>query len=232
MFNKQLAIGLIFSVASCFLANPSLLAQDTTPQAHTGTVIQQPFHPNPGHQPFQGQPAPLAHTGTNIQNPNQQVIAQLRNILNQQAQFSQQYPSNNALLRGIQNLVNQHGNPFASPTPGNPPTGSVPPVGSVPPSQGTVVMITNSGPGNLQVMRQNQNSFTLPPGNSQQMTVNSTIQFKATQNNTHIAIQHLQGGLAKFWDADDDKFTRIRPNQTQNYELGINKLGYQLMKYN
>ena len=229
---RQLNNFVVFSVACCLFAGSMSTAQDMKPKAHTGTIIEQPYQNQPVQQyPIQGQPIqqipmqqqpvqPQAHTGTIIQNPNQQVLLQLKGILNQQAQLGK-FPSNNALLKAIQDTVTLHGNPH-----------SMPPVNTTLPSQNSSVMITNAGPGNLQITSPNQVTMVLPAGSSHQMVVNQTINFKAIQGNTNIAIKHLHGPLAKFWDADDNRFTRLRPNQTQNYELGINKQGYQLMKYN
>lgn len=194
----------------------------TAQPMHTGTAYQQNVpayqQPQPG-IPYQQGVTQRLNTGTTYPNQNQQLINQLQGLLNQQSQLGQ-YPSNNPLLQGIQNLVIQYSQP-GMPNPGGTFTNQSP----LP-----VVGITNQGPGNLMINVPNQNPIMLSPNFSTQLIVGNSISFQALNQNTNILVKHLQNGIAKFWDADDQTFTYIRPNQTQSYNLGLSIQGYNLQK--
>ena len=202
--------------------------QTYTPQAHTGTQYAAPHNPN-------GTPGVV----------QQNLVSQLRNILAMEAQQGR-FPNNTPMLQSIQALVSQYsgGNsgvvttPYAhtgpqfgtgSTTTPYAHTGTQFGTGS-PAIQSPLVEVTNKGPGYLQIQKPGLPALVLAPNVSKQVNVNNSVSFIANQQNTEIAIRHVANGLAKFWDADDQKDFFIRPNQTTTYNLGMGVTGYTLKK--
>ncbi len=175
-------------------------------QVFTPTQVQ-------GQQP-QGFVVQQPQTARVVVNPNAQLINELSNLMSQQARLGNT-PNNNALLQGLQRLINQH---HQAPT--HPPT--------VP--RDPLVGVTNLGPGLLKIGT--SNNF-LRPGFSTRVTVTSgTVPLTALNNQANIEIRHVGNGAAKFWDADDMKFTFLRPSDISpaKVNLGASKNGYRLEK--
>ena len=149
-----------------------------------------------------------------VANPgNQQIIASLQNLLNNQAAVGQ-FPNNNALLADVNDLIVKY-----SQTPSFP-----------------KVRLINSGPGTLRISYPNGSTVDVKPNYSVDIDLGvSQIAIVAFSQDVSISLEHLAHGPGKFWDQDDRRYTTLAPNQfgpAQKYRFTLTPgvLGHHLVR--